>query len=270
VNPLLEESTAPFGAPPLDCIRPEHFPPAYARAFAQHDAEIARIADNPEAPGFANTIIAFEKSGRLLTKIDAVFFVLSGAATSEALQKIERELAPRVSAHHNAIYLNAKLFARIDTVWQHRANPSLDVQSRKVLERIHLDFVRAGARLAPEGRARMDQINQRLATLATDFSQNVLADEKDYVEPLSEAHAAGLSPSLREALATTARERKMDAPYAVTLARSNVEPFLQSAAIARCARSCSRPGWRGAIIPIRTTTAPSSQRCSSCATKKPI
>ncbi len=120
MNPLLEEWTAPFGAPPLDRIRPEHFPPAYAQAFAEHDAEIARIAHDPAAPDFANTIIAFEKSGRLLTRVDAVFFVLSGAATNEALQKIEREMAPRISAHHNAIYLNAKLFARIDAVWQRR------------------------------------------------------------------------------------------------------------------------------------------------------
>jgi peptidyl-dipeptidase Dcp len=229
VNPLLEEWRGPFGAPPLDRIRPEHFPPAYAVGFAQHDAEIARITDEPAPPDFANTIIAFEKSGRLLSQVDAVFFVLSGAATNEALQKIERELAPRVSAHHNSIYLNAKLFARIDAVWQRRAPHPLDAEDRKVLERIHLDFVRAGARLSQDGRARMDQLNQRLAVLTTQFSQNVLADEEEYVEPLSEAQAAGLSPSLREALAATAKERIVDAPYAITLARSNVEPFLQSA-----------------------------------------
>jgi peptidyl-dipeptidase Dcp len=229
VNPLLQEWTAPFGAPPLDCIRPEHFSSAYAVAFARHDAEIARIVRDPASPDFANTIIAFEKSGLLLNKVDAVFFVLSGAATNDALQKIERELTPRVAAHHNAIYLNAELFARIDSVWQRRATLELDAESLKVLERIHLDFLRAGARLAPEDRARMDQINQRLAALATDFSQNVLADEENYVEPLSEAQAAGLSPSLREALANTARERAVDAPYAVTLARSSIEPFLQSA-----------------------------------------
>lgn len=228
MNPLLEEWTAPFGAPPLDRIRPAHFPPAYAEAFAQHDAEIARVAADTSPPDFANTIVAFEKSGRLLARIDAVFFVLSGAATNETLQKIERELAPRISAHHNAVYLNAGLFARIDAVWQSRAALDLDAESHKVLERIHLDFVRAGARLSRDDRARMDQINQRLATLATDFSQNVLADEEEYVEPLSESQVAGLSPSLRSALAATAKERHVDAAYAVTLARSSVEPVLQS------------------------------------------
>lgn len=229
MNPLLEEWTAPFEAPPLDRIRPEHFRTAYAEAFAQHDAEIARIAEEEPPPDFANTIIAFEKSGKLLTKVDAVFFVLSGSATNEALQEIEREMAPRLSAHHNSIYLNAKLFARIDTLWRRRAALDLDPESRKVLERIHLDFVRAGAPLPEESRLRMDQINQRLASLATEFSQNVLADEEEYVEPLSEAQVAQLSPSLREALAATAKERKIDAPYAVTLSRSSVEPFLQSA-----------------------------------------
>ena len=229
MNPLLEQWRALFGAPPLDRIRPEHFPPAYAEAFAQHDAEIARIADNPAPSDFANTILAFEKSGKLLTQVDAIFFVLSGAATNEALQKIERELAPRVSAHQNSIYLNARLFARIDAVLQHRAPHPQDAEDRKVLERIHLDFVRAGARLSQDGRARMDQINQRLAMLTTEFSQNVLADEEEYVEPLSDAQAAGLSATLREALAATATERKVDAPYAITLARSSVEPFLQSA-----------------------------------------
>lgn len=229
MNPLLEEWTAPFEAPPLDRIRPEHFRTAYAEAFAQHDAEIARIAEEEAPPDFANTIIAFEKSGKLLTKVDAVFFVLSGSATNERLQEIEREMAPRLSAHHDSIYLNTKLFSRIDAVWRRRAALDLDPESRKVLERIHLDFVRAGARLFEESRLRMDQINQRLASLATEFSQNVLADEEEYVEPLSEAQVAQLSPSLREALAATAKERKIDAPYAVTLSRSSVEPVLQSA-----------------------------------------
>jgi len=226
VNPLLEEWGAPFGAPPLDRIRTEHFAPAYVRAFADHDGEIARIAENKTAPDFTNTIIAFEKAGRLLARVDAVFSVLTGSATNDALQLVEREMAPRLSAHRNAIYLNPGLFARIDALWQRRTALGLDAEELKVLERIHLDFVRAGARLSPEGRARMDRINQRLATLATEFSQNVLAEE-EYVEPLSAAEAEGAPPSLREAMAATAKERKVDAPYAVTLSRSSVEPFLQ-------------------------------------------
>jgi peptidyl-dipeptidase Dcp len=229
VNPLLENWTAPFGAPPLDRIKPEHFAPAYARALSDHQAEIAQIADDPSPPDFANTIIAFERSGKLLARVDSVFSAFTGSATNEALQAIELEMAPRLSAHSNAIYLNAKLFARLDAVWQRRDALNLDSESDAVLERIHLDFVRAGAQLSLQARARMDAINQRLATLATEFSQNVLADEDEYAEPLTEAQVAGADASLRAALSDTARERGLDAPYAVTLSRSSIEPFLQAA-----------------------------------------
>jgi peptidyl-dipeptidase Dcp len=229
VNPLLENWTGPLGAPPLDRIKPDDFLPAYARALAEHETEIAAIADDPLLPDFTNTIIAFERSGKLLARVDAIFSTFAGSATNDALQAIELEMAPRLSAHSNAIYLNAKLFARLDTVWQRRAALGLDAESLRVLERIHLDFVRAGARLSPQARTRMDAINQRLATLSTEFSQNVLADEDQYVAPLSEAQVAGAPASLREALAGTAKERSVDAPYAVTLSRSSIEPFLQSA-----------------------------------------
>ena len=229
MNPLLEDWTAPFGAPPLDRIRPEHFIPAYTQALSDHDAEIAGIAGDPAPADFSNTIVALERSGKLLTRIDAVFSAFSGSATNDALQAIEMEMAPRLSAHWTAIYLNAALFARLDAVWRRRDEFGLDPESLKVLERIHLDFVRAGARLSPEARARMDEINQRLATLSTEFSQNVLADEDSYVEPLSEDQVAGVPASLRDALAATATERGVEAPYAVTLARSSIEPFLQSA-----------------------------------------
>ena len=229
MNPLLQDWTGPFGTPPLDRIKPEDFAPAYAQALSDHRAEIARIAEDPSPPDFANTVIALERSGKLLARVDAVFSAFSGSATNEALQAIEREMAPRLSAHWNAIYLNAGLFARLDAVWQARASLDLDPESRTVLERIHLDFVRAGAQLSLEARARMDAINQRLATLGAEFSQNVLADEDEYVEPLTEAQVAGADASLRGALAETAKERQLDAPYAVTLSRSSIEPFLQSA-----------------------------------------
>ncbi len=229
MNPLLEDWTAPFGAPPLNRVRPEHFAPAYDRALADHRAEIGRIAEDPAPPDFANTIIAFERSGKFLTRVDAVFSAFAGSMSDDAIQAIEREIAPRLSAHQNAIYLNPQLFQRIDTVWRQRQDAALDPESIKVVERIHLDFVRAGAELSPEKRDRMDAINQRLAELSTGFAQNVLADEEDYVEPLSEAQVVGVPVSLRDALADTAKERDLSAPYAVTLSRSSIEPFLQTA-----------------------------------------
>ena len=229
MNPLLEDWIGPFGTPPLDRIQPTHFAPAYARALAEHKAEIATIAADPAPPDFANTIVALGRSGKLLARVDAVFSALAGSAANDALQAIELEMAPILSAHWNAVYLDADLFKRLDAVWQQRDGLGLDPQSLRVLERIHLDFVRAGARLSPEQRERIDAINQRLATLSTTFSQNVLADEEDYVEPLNEDQVAGVPASLRDALASTARERGVDAPYAVTLSCSSIEPFLQSA-----------------------------------------
>ena len=112
MNPLLEAWTAPFGAPPLDRIKPEHFAPAYALALSQHDEEIQAIAANGTPPDFANTIIALERSGKLLARVDAVFSAFAGSLTNDALQAIELEMAPRLSAHYNAIYLNA---AHVDT-----------------------------------------------------------------------------------------------------------------------------------------------------------
>jgi peptidyl-dipeptidase Dcp len=226
-NPFFEPWTAPFGAPPLDRIAPEHFAPAYERALADHNTEIARIAGNTEAPGFANTILALEESGRLLARVEMVFFNLSSSHTNDALQAIEREMAPRVAAHWSAIYLNATLFARIDAV--HNARAGLDPEALKVLDRYHLDFVRAGAKLAPDARTRLDAVIQRLAALGTQFSQNVLADEQEFVLPLQEEQLGGLPSFARDAAAATAKERGLDAPYAVTLSRSSVEPFLQFA-----------------------------------------
>jgi peptidyl-dipeptidase Dcp len=227
-NPLLEYWTGPFGTPPLDRVRPEHFPPAYELALAEHDAEIAAIAASPTS--FETIIVALEKSGKRLGKVEAIFSTLTGSNTNEALQAIEREMAPRLSAHWSALYLNAALFARIDALHAARATLGLDAESLRVLERYHLDFVRQGARLKAKARARLDDIGQRLASLGTAFSQNVLAEEQDFILPLGESQMGGLPQFARDAAAATAKERGLEAPFAVTLSRSSVEPFLQFAA----------------------------------------
>ena len=226
-NPFFEVWTAPFGAPPLDRVRPEHFHTAYDRALTEHNAEIAAIAAAPA--GFENTIIALEKSGKLLARVEAVFSNLTSANTNEALQAIERDMAPRLSAHWSALYLNADLFARIAALYEKRQTLELDTQSLRVLERYHLDFVRQGATLQGAARARLDEVGQRLATLGTKFSQNVLADEQDFILPLNESQMGGLPDFARDAAAATARERGVAAPFAVTLSRSSIEPFLQFA-----------------------------------------
>jgi peptidyl-dipeptidase Dcp len=226
-NPFFEDWTAPFGAPPLDRIKPEHFPSAYQRALEEHNAEIAAITAAPAS--FENTLVALEKSGKLLARVDAVFSNLTSSNTNDALQAIELELAPLLSAHWNAIYLNADLFARIDSLYGTRQTLNLDAEALRLLERYHLDFVRHGAMLKGAARDELDVIGQRLATLGTEFSQNVLADEQDFVLPLAESQLSGLPQFARDAAAATAKERGIDAPFAVTLSRSSVEPFLQFA-----------------------------------------
>lgn len=228
-NPFFENWTAPFGAPPFDRIEPAHFRPAYERALAEHKREIAAIAGNAASPSFANTIIALERSGELLRCVEHVFHNLAASHTNDALQEIEREMAPRMAQHSNEIHLNADLFARIDTLYRARATLGLDAEETRVLERYHLDFVRAGAQLRPAEKTKYAALTERLATLGTEFGQNVLADEQETVLPLSEADLAGLPEFARTAAAETAKERGLDASYAATTSRSSVEPILQFA-----------------------------------------
>ena len=228
-NPFFETWTTPFGAPPFDAMKEEHFKPAYVVALDLHRAEIAAIASETEAPSFDNTIAALERSGQPLRRVDMVFSQLTSAHTSEALQAIERELAPLVARHWNAIYLDPALFERVDALYQQRDRLGLDAEALRVLERYQLDFVRAGANLKPDERARFGAIVERLAVLGTQFGQNVLADEATTVFALSEAEVEGLPEFARAAAAETARERKLNAPYAVTTSRSSVEPVLHFA-----------------------------------------
>jgi peptidyl-dipeptidase Dcp len=228
-NPFFEDWTAPFGAPPLDRIRPEHFVPAYDRALAEHTAEIAAIAENPDPPSFDNVVLALEKSGRLLTQVDYVFSNLASSATNDVLQQIELEMAPRLSAHWSAVSMHPVLFARLDEVFQKRGTLELDHECLRVLERYHLDFVRAGAQLKGDARDRLAAIGQRLSMLGAQFSQNVLGDEEDWTLGLTEDQMAGVPASIRDAAAAQAQDLKLDAPFAVTLSRSSVEPMLQYA-----------------------------------------
>ena len=225
-NPLLVPWSTPFGAPPFADITAEHFGPAFEQALTEHRAEIDRIADQPAAPTFENTIVALENAGRTLARVSGVFWNLAGAHTNDALQAIEREISPKLAQHWNAITSNAALFARIDAVMAGAESAALNAEQKRVLERTHLAFVRAGARLGPEQKKRLGEILERLATLGTQFSQNVLADEKSYELPLGEEDLAGLPDFLINAARRTAEERGSPARYVITLSRSLIEPFL--------------------------------------------
>ena len=230
-NPFFEDWSAPFGVPPFGRIEPGHFHPAFERALAEHNAEIEAIAAQAEPASFDNTIGAMERGGRLLSRVSSVFDALCGADTNEALQKIEREMSPVLAAHYSRIYLHEALFRRVDALHLRRDLLGLSAEQARVLARYHVAFRRAGAHLGADSKARLAEIAQRLATLGTAFSQNVLADEQAYTLVLdTEADLAGLPDFLRDDARAAAEERGMAGKHVITLSRSSVEPFLQFSA----------------------------------------
>ncbi len=225
-NPLLQPWDG-IGLPPFDAIRPEQFRPAFDATMAAQREAVSAIAQSPEPPTFANTVVAMETSGLGLDRVAAVFFHLASADTNEALQAVEREIAPLLARHGNAIYLDRALFARVDALWQARAGLGLDDEQRQVLDRYHTIFVRAGAALSEAGKTRLAEIGERLAALGTQFSQNVLAAENGFMLELGEDDLDGLPESVRSAAAEAARDRGLKNKYVITLSRSSIEPFLQ-------------------------------------------
>jgi peptidyl-dipeptidase Dcp len=229
-NPLLEAWSGPFELPPFDRLMSAHFLPAFDAALAQNLSELAGIANQRTRPTFANTIEALERSGRMLDRVASVFFNLSGTDTSPKIQEIERKIAPRLAKHNMRIYQDAKLFKRVASLMRREAGLQLSEEQRRVLERYHRAFVRAGAPLQASARRRLAAIAQRLAELATKFNQNVLADEQAFLMVLTADDLAGLPDALRAAAAETATARGLPGKYAISLARSSVEPFLQFSA----------------------------------------
>jgi peptidyl-dipeptidase Dcp len=228
-NPLLEAWTGLSASPPFAAIRPAHFKPAFDTAMAAQLAEIDAIAGETAPPSFANTIAALERSGRALSKVSAVFSCLAGAHTNEDIQALEREMSPRLAAHRNRIQLHPGLYTRIKALWDRRGELGLSPEEARVLERYEVTFRRAGAGLKAADKARVAAIGERLASLGTSFSQNVLADEQSYAMVLETADdLAGLSAAQVTAAKEAAAERGHPGKYAITLARSSVEPFLTS------------------------------------------
>jgi peptidyl-dipeptidase Dcp len=224
-NPFFEPWTTPFATPPFDRIRPAHFPPAFDRGMADNLDEIDAITANPAPPSFGNTIEALERTGGLLTNVGAVFGNLVASLGDDALQRVERDYAPKLAGHGSKVSLNPDLFARVAALYEARDRLDLALDARRLLERTYLGFVRSGAALDASAKARMAEISERLATLHTDFGQNVLHDERDWHLPLTEADLAGLPAFVRDGAAEAARERGLGG-YAITLSRSLIDPFL--------------------------------------------
>jgi peptidyl-dipeptidase Dcp len=229
-NPLLTPWNNPFGLPPFGAIRSEDFRPAFEAALAAHKAEIDAIAANAAPPTFGNTIEALERAGKTLTDVGSVFWNLTATDTNAELQAIERDMAAALSRHSSDISMNEALFRRVDALYEERRTLALTPEQLRVLELTHRNFVRAGAKLDAAGKARLKSIMERLATLSTRFSQNVLADESSWLLLLEAADLDGLSEDFRAAAARLAQERGAPGKYAVSLSRSSAEPFLQSSA----------------------------------------
>jgi len=225
-NPLLVESTLPYHLPPFDQIKDEHFAPALEQGMAEELAEVATIANNPEPASFENTIVALERSGRLLRRVSATFSNLAGANTNPALQAVESAMAPKNAAHSDAIHLNSALFARISALYKDRKHLDLNHESLWLLERYYRDFVRAGALLSEADKAKLKALNAQIATLQTKFSQNALKEKNaDAVIVDSRAELAGLSDSEIEAAAKAAGK---PGKFALPLLNTTYQPPLGS------------------------------------------
>ncbi len=225
-NPLLQAWATPYALPPFSSLRPEQFAPALREAMRQHRSELDSIATQSEAATFDNTLARFDASGRLLARIEATFHNLCASETSAALQEAQRDMAAPMAAHSSAVYMHRGLFVRIDALHAKRAAMGLAPEQLRLLEQVHRDFVRAGARMAPAAQQRYAELMERLAALTTQFGQNVLADENAYRLCLDgEADLAGLPDFVRASAQQAAADRGLPG-YVITLSRSLLVPFL--------------------------------------------
>ena len=217
-NPFFKLSPLPFHYPQFDLIKDEHFAPAFAEGMAQHLKEIEAIANSAQPATFDNTIVAMERSGQLLTRVSTTFSNLQGANTNARLDAIDTEMSPKLAAHNDAIYLNAKLYGRVKSLYDKRAKLGLDAESKHLLERYHTDFVRAGAKLSAADKEKLKVLNGELATLQTAFQQNVLKEiNASALVVDTRAELAGMSEAAIDAAAAAAKARGQDGKFAVAL-----------------------------------------------------
>lgn len=228
-NPFYSVSILPYRLPPFDRIRESDFAPAFDRGMAEQQREIETIATNPATPDFDNTLAAMERSGQVLTRVSAVFFNLAAANVTPGIHKIETELAPRLAAHHDAILLDPKLFARIDLLYRKRETLGLNAEQKHLVERYHTDFVRAGARLSPPQKGRLRGLNARIAELETEFQQRLLkATTAAAVLVGNRGDLAGLTPEEIESVAAAAEKTGHQGEFLLKLQNTTQQPLLAS------------------------------------------
>lgn len=227
-NPLLEKWEGPYGGvPPFDRVQVALFKPALEAAMAEQLTETDRIAKNPAAPEFENTIAAAERSGQTLNRVSTLYGVWAATMSGPEFQVVQREMAPKLAAFNDQITQNEPLFKRIEAVYNSPAKSKLTPEQQRLIWLYYTNFVRAGARLNPESKARLTQINQQLAGLYTKFSQNVLAEETDqFILLKSDEELAGLPQSIRDAAAAAAASKKQPGTWIIMNTRSSIDPFL--------------------------------------------
>jgi len=228
-NPLLAEWHTEYGVPPFDLIENEHYLPAFREAMAQHKAEVEAIVNNPDAATFANTLEALDRAGGVYTRVSNVFNAVNGANTNDTLQEVDRILAPERAAHRDDISLNPVLYQRVKAVYDQRDQLDLTAEQRRLLEETHKDFVRSGAALDSASKARVREINAKLAELSQAFGQNVLAETNAYELYVTDtADLGNLSDNLVALAAEEARRRGHESGWSFTLQRPSINPFLES------------------------------------------
>ena len=228
MNPFFETYTTPYQVPPFDLIKNEHFKPAILEGIKKQEAEINSIVSNKEKPTFDNTVLAMENSGKLLARVSTVFYNLNSANTNEEIQAIAKELAPKLSAHNDNIYLNDALFKRVKVVWDNQKNFKLNKEQAKILENLYKSFVRSGANLSEENKKRLREINSEMAVATLKYGQNILAETNSYELVISDKNdLSGLPNELIETAAADAKSKGKAGKWVFTLSNSSVMPFLQ-------------------------------------------
>jgi peptidyl-dipeptidase Dcp len=228
-NPFASASTLPFQAPAFDRIKDADYLPAFEEGMKLQLVEVAAIADNPEPPSFANTLVALERSGELLTRVGRVFLNMDQSNTNEAIQKIKAEISPRLAAHTDAINLNPKLYARVKAIYDKRDALGLDPESKYLVERDRLGFIRAGAELSDADKATLTALNQEESKLTTGFGDRVLADTNASAVVVGDRkQLAGLSVGDLASAAETARDRKLESKWVLALQNTTQQPALGS------------------------------------------
>ncbi len=229
-NPLLNRFDTPFEVPPFDKIRDAHYLPAFREGIRQQQEEIDAITSDKATPTFANTIEALEKSGQLLAQVNFIFMNQQAANTSDSINAIAEEIAPELSAHNDAMYLNDKLFERVKTVYDNRANENLDTEQQMVLQQYYNAFIRGGANLSLEDKEKLKKINSELAVLSLKFGDNQLKETNAYRLVIdNKKDLSGLPEGVVSAAAETAREAGMEGKWVFTLHNPSIIPFLQYA-----------------------------------------